>query len=173
MINHQLCVIDCGACDWGEEESIEKLRLRFHPQTIIALDPAPAASPFWEEKRDGTLISFRRAAAWTHDNGAWLVGEGTTAHIKEEFEPGATKVATVDLVKEIQLARWNHQDVIVKLDVEGAEYRLLDYLFESHEMEQPGLNSVLVEWHYGPGIRSEYQPYSVPVWAQHKIRRWT
>lgn len=146
MIQRDLAIIDAGACDWGEEESINRLRLTYRPAAILAFDPAPAASPFWSESREGTLITFRRAALWTHSRGAFLRGAGTTAHVSDD--PPGTRISTVDVAKEIELAHWHYSRVILKLDIEGGEYPILDYLRGLGVLHT--LDEVLVEWHGEP-----------------------
>lgn len=121
------------------DESLPQLVTRFHPDLLIGLDP----SPVLEEGitcRGSTTVVIRRAAGWTTNGTAPFLHDGILSRI--------TGVGHHDYVPTIDLAALVlalPQPVVLKLDVEGAEYGLVRHLHE-HEADSH-LDLLLVEWH--------------------------
>lgn len=136
-------VVDLGSAEWGSEKSIEKLIERFKPDTVYAFDPAPAAPLRERYKLNGADVIFDRAAAWTHEGIVPWSGSGTTGNVLGYGLPDRP-------VECFDLAAWLDkldpaEPVVLKLDVEGAEYELLAHLIETGAIRHVRL--VLVEWH--------------------------
>lgn len=138
-----MIVVDVGAMTHGTDQSVAPLIERFQPELLFAFDPHP---DFVEgvERIDGTLVVSRRAAAWISDTDVSLKVDG--------MRTGAVKNGTGDRWEEaFNLASWlrtlplDHEEVVLKLDAEGAEYLLL------RDVCDQGLDTrlarVLVEWH--------------------------
>ncbi len=142
-----MIVVDVGACEWGQEESIETLIERFSPRLLLAFDPHPAMHP-GRAQVNGTTVIRRRKAVWTH-SGTVPVRMNTivTAPATDTIRPyeKIEDVPCVDLVRLLQ--RFIGEEIVVKLDCEGSEYPLLAAVRASDlDLE---LKLVLVEWHSG------------------------
>lgn len=134
-----MIVIDVGCARHGDSYSIERLVDEFHPETLIGLDPV---SPPYIKDIDGTFVYVMPVAAWTHDGVVGFKPQGTSGHIAFYAPP----VPCVDLADLIDL--WSSRDeIILKLDAEGAEYPLLEHLIERGADEK--LELAIVEWHPG------------------------
>lgn len=110
---------------------------------IWAFEPAPQLAEGLR-RRFGSAVVVVEAAAWVEDGGTRLyLGHVLSATIVEGKRalPGHPEfgisydrhidVATVDFANWLAQAV-NHEDsVIVKMDIEGAEYRVLDRLVET------------------------------------------
>jgi hypothetical protein len=134
-------VVDVGAMRQGPEESVHKLIARFRPDVLFAFDPHP---DFVEgvECVDGSAVVSRRLAAWTHTGVMPLAVDGICTGIDET-------AADVERTTCFDLSDWLFSlppvEVVLKLDVEGAEYPLLARLAE--QGGDHDLSVVLVEWH--------------------------
>ena len=150
-------VVDLGCCSYQlgnrVEDSIQTLIRRFKPAVLFGFDPHPALTEKVGTVYGATVITSRRAA-WTHDGVAGLTLESNCTHIDLDEEQ-TTKV--------FDLASWIRAlpdtNIVLKMDVEGAEYVLLPHLIEQGLMDR--FSRVLVEWHegrYAHGWESAREP---------------
>ncbi len=146
-------VVDIGCMTYPgypEDESMLKLIDRFRPEVYYGFDPHPAQNEY-----DGSAGSYtpqavtivRRQAAWTYDGTLGLIVPPAVinplrTHTTEMAPPKETRCKCFDL------SRWLwglHQDVVLKLDCEGAEYELIEHLEQTGAMGFVTL--LLVEFH--------------------------
>lgn len=142
-----MIVVDVGACEWGEEESVEKLVDRFSPRLLLAFDPHPAF-PAGRSQINGTAVIRRRKAVWTHGG---VLPMRMQKIISAPAVAGVRPYETVDEVKCVDIVRLlsklPHEPIVLKLDCEGSEYPLLQAIRDS-DLDLR-LDLVLVEWHSG------------------------
>lgn len=169
-----MIVVDVGAMAYDRDESIAPLIDRFHPDVMFAFDPHP---DFEEgvDHLDGSVVISRRLAAWTFGGDVPFAVEGIRSGIPacaregsaSHSDPGEKFGRARSFVLAAFL-RTLPPPLVLKLDVEGAEYPLLNQISANHVDERLAL--VLVEWHseelahdlYGP--RPELQ-CPVEEWA--------
>jgi hypothetical protein len=144
-------VVDLGCETYGEVNSVAALIDRFQPRLFFGFDPLlgePVETPG---------LSLRRLAACTHA-GATEIGVGYKSNwatiVPERGLQGQWNLTlTVPCfnfplwVQALALAHPN-DEVVVKMDIEGSEYQLLDSLIELGVDRQ--LKLLLVEWHELP-----------------------
>lgn len=132
-------VVDVGALDWMGDASIEKLVDLYSPDRLFAFDPYPEfIEKEWTLGR--TMIIQRREAAWTANGNVLLVLDGTSSRVSQmgDYEAPCFDLASF-------LESFVGDEVILKLDCEGAEYTLLDALWgRGIDLR---LERILIEWH--------------------------
>lgn len=147
-----MIVVDVGCKRHGNEDSIDALVGRYEPLVLFGFDPHPQLQEGVElrvsQRRPGelsvTTVVTRRAAAWTHDGTVLYRQDGTRSRIVQT-EDEAVRVASFDLATFIfTLGRVD----VLKLDVEGAERRLVPYL--RRRSADRAVGTLLVEWHGRP-----------------------
>lgn len=148
-----MIVVDIGCMSYPahpEDESKLKLIDRFRPEVYYGFDPHPA-----QEEYDGIAGSFtpqaitivRRKAAWIYDGTIGLVTTPAVLNPLRTFttEKAAPKEARCEC---FDLSRWLEglsEQVVLKLDCEGAEYDLIEHLEQTGSIHFVDL--LLVEWH--------------------------
>jgi hypothetical protein len=148
-------VVDVGCVTWlkpgqlGQEDSIGYLLKRFGPTVLYGFDPHPGLVEMID-RVDGAVVMTSRRAAWTYDGEIALDLQANCTHV----DAGMDKTPCFDL------ARWLLElpkaEIVMKLDVEGAEYVLLPHLIETGAIRR--VNRLLVEWHvgrYANGLQSD------------------
>ena len=158
-----LTVIDLGCFPHGHEVSIERLIDRYQPDLLLGFDPYPdlvegesVIKRKWigSEDERTTVVRLERKAAWTMDGRvAFAVVQGERAwdstvmrdkDSRGEWSGDTAVVPCFDLAS-LVLSLPSEAHVIVKMDVEGAEFPLLEHLIASNADTRIGL--LLVEWH--------------------------
>jgi FkbM family methyltransferase len=129
------------------------------------LDSRPATA------YDGSAEVFTEAkAAWIWDGVVDFVEDGVASSVSldgrvllpahMQHEPLSAKTVPC-----FDLAEWledrAHEDVIVKMDVEGAEYQLLSWLLATDAIQLVSL--LLVEWHAQTRDRETWRATLEPV----------
>lgn len=146
MTEERLTLVDVGFVQHGTEASLRPLIRRFKPDYVYGFDPLhthPATIGSFE----GTPVLLTAQAAWTRDGVLALSNPSgviaTAVHTSENFLH-----ATAITVPCLDFAWWLSRQrgrLVVKLDVEGAEFPLLQALLNA------GLDTridlLLVEWH--------------------------
>lgn len=140
-------VVDLGCCGYARgnkmEDSIQTLIKRFKPKLLLGFDPHPGLTEGVGNVH-GTVVVTSRRAAWTKDGFIDIEINGNCTHIVEENTSSA--VASC-----FDIAAWFHSlpdvKIVLKLDVEGAEYVLLPHLIEHGVMTN--ISRLLIEWHKG------------------------
>jgi hypothetical protein len=129
-----MIVVDLGCAEQGGERSIETLLERFQPTAFFGFDPHRSV-----EEIDEGIIRIERKAAWTYDGKIWYLPAG----LRSRVGVGSERVPCFDL------ARWlgdlPDDEIVVKMDVEGAEAQLLEHLIETGTDRLISL--LLIEWH--------------------------
>ena len=134
-------VLDLGCHSYPDhpnDESVETLIARFRPSLFYGFDPHPDLIET-SEFRGGGKVTIRRAAAWTHDETVGFYVNGLSSSIG-----GTLPVPCFDLADWLELSG----PAVVKMDVEGAEYELLEHLIDRNVHRN--IERLLIEWHRPP-----------------------
>lgn len=139
--------LDCGGHDGS---SVRKFRGTRDPDCeIVTFEPNPRYAPCYQGLERHRLIA---AAVWTEDgtrdfyldpvdgDGSSLLRDKRTGALDRDHP---IQIATVDL------SAWIGQqgdDVILKLDVEGAEYAVIDKMLSDGTARY--VRELLIEWHW-------------------------
>jgi hypothetical protein len=132
-------VVDIGAMRQGPEESVHKLIGRFRPDVLFAFDPHP---DFVEgvERSAGTFVVRRRAAAWIFDGLVPLVVDGICTGVDDKSRTYVSAFNLATFLRALPM-----KDTVLKIDAEGAEYKLTAWLAD-YDLDKE-LSLLLVEWH--------------------------
>lgn len=133
-------VVDVGCAARAGDESVHKLIERFHPSLLIGYDPGARSATYeWH----GTQVMIFPLAAWTHDGwvGWYEKGNDGIESFGVDDDGVETQVPCVNLATVLR----KHDDVILKMDAEGAEYVLIPHLVSTGAIERVSL--LLIEWH--------------------------
>lgn len=133
-------VVDVGCKSHEAEVSIPKLIDRFDPQLLLGFDPHPQLGEGVSCMVNTTVVT-RRAAAWTCNGSLAFRFDGTRSAPNRH---AMNTVPCFDLSALLRLAL-PPVGIVLKLDIEGGEYRILDHLLRTGADRLLAL--VLVEWH--------------------------
>lgn len=135
-------VVDVGCATYGGDASIPYLIEEFAPALLVGFDPSEESRVYTYEDTETTVVIVQ-AAAWTHDGEVTFEGEGLRGHVTGIGTRLARSVRCIDLARYVlELA---DDDVILKMDAEGAEYVLLPALID-HDADLE-LRLAWIEWH--------------------------
>lgn len=129
-------VVDVGCATHGADRSIEPLVERFHPQTLLGYDPQVYPCEF---DVDGTRVRLYDQAVADTNGRLRFDGQGLGARF---VDTGGKYVRCVDVAEVLAPLPTG---TVLKLDAEGAEFRILERLISTRV--DAGLALVLVEWH--------------------------
>lgn len=134
-------VVDIGCARHGESYSIERLITMHKPRILYGFDPTttPDDRPI---ATGNTQVVLAKSAAWTYDGTIRFVADGTRSHVTVAKNLGEP-VPCFNLAQFLLDLR--EEDVILKIDAEGAEYILLEHLIAKGSDER--LSFAWVEWH--------------------------
>jgi hypothetical protein len=143
-------VVDLGCCSYlrGErlEDSIQTLIKRFKPGVLFGFDPHPGLKEAVGQVYGTTVITSRRAA-WIVDGDIGLSLQGNCTHVALARPWGNG----LDWATAFDFAAWARTlpeaNIVLKMDVEGAEYVLLPHLIKQGLMDR--FSRLLIEWHTG------------------------
>lgn len=137
-----MIVIDAGCSDrpGATPGSILHLIDRFHPDVLYGFDPNPDMDEA-DYSVGSTRVITEQKAAWTTDGFVGYEENGMRSQVGDALGPAA--VPCFDLVPFITDLKDSR--VILKLDVEGAEYTLLEHMLARGAAEL--CERILVEWH--------------------------
>lgn len=149
-----MIVVDLGCATYPgfpADESTNALIERFKPSVYYGFDPHPSVI-----ERDRWIANTRtiieRKAAWTYDGTIGFVTVPEVLNdLRSHVDPGDPNdpVPCFDLANFLfATERYAQGALVLKLDVEGAEYTLLRYLVSRGADRL--LNCLLVEWHGPP-----------------------
>jgi FkbM family methyltransferase len=146
-------VVDLGCFPHWNEISIEALLERYRPDVLYGFDPWPGLKP-GENDVEGARVILDRRAAWIED------GEIEFAHVRGlrgwdstvmraknsrgEWS-GAGEIVRVPCFDFSAWLRGLPERPIVKFDVEGAEFPILEHMVE--DGTDVLVAEALVEWH--------------------------
>ena len=137
-------VVDLGCANYGSQDSVAALIDAYHPGQLYAFDPNPVLRP-GERNRKGTSVRYRRIAAWLYDGEIGYLENITRSHIVALTalgDPAPDPVACFDFSAWLKTLGCH---VILKMDVEGAEYELLERMIADGTDQL--VDELLVEWH--------------------------
>jgi hypothetical protein len=130
-------VVDIGCHPQGHEESVYKLCRAFQPSVLFGFDPFPDLEPGVEffthspprrrrERWEQTVIVRSRLAAWTYDGFvSYRVSDDPITSGVVPPGHSAAAVPCFDLVAWLKTLPMPEEQVVLKMDAEGSEYRLL------------------------------------------------
>lgn len=145
--------IDCGAhCG----ESILMAKQRFGEDTVvISFEPVPGlAKQLQEIHRDNPTVSVQNSAVW-------ISNEVKRFHLSEQYTDGSSILTSLNGLREdhyvdipcFDLSSWiketfeKEEDyLILKLDIEGAEYEVLNKMIEDGTIDM--IDEFWGEWHH-------------------------
>jgi len=140
-------VVDLGCYDPpGGYNSLEALRKAFAPDLLFGFDPQATVR---DEMIAGTQLQVRQLAAWTRSGDVGFEFKGTESHTDDKDE-------TVPCFDFSEWLSELGQPAVVKMDIEGAEYELLDKM--RADRTDRFVDLLLIEWHDEPietGIPTE------------------
>jgi FkbM family methyltransferase len=148
-----MIVVDLGCFPHRDEISIEPLVERYHPDVLFGFDPWPGLVE-GETYVGTTRVVLRRKAAWIEDGEiefSWVRGlrgwDSTVMKAKNSRGEwsGAGEIVTVPCFDFSAWLRRLPEHPVVKLDVEGAEFPILEQLHE--DGTDARVAELLVEWH--------------------------
>lgn len=150
-----MIVVDLGCFPHRHEVSIEPLIERFRPEILYGFDPWPELVEA-ERRVGGTLVVLERKAAWIEDGEIELAmvhglraWDSTVMRDKDSRgEWSGVGSREVTRVPAFDLAAWLlglPEAAVVKMDVEGAEFPILERVLETGADTK--IARLLVEWH--------------------------
>lgn len=122
----------------------------FEPDALFGFDPAWESSMFTPPEGMTAQVIVQKAAAWIYDGEIGFEGSGLGGHVASS----PRLVPCVDLAEFIRSLP-SDQEIVLKIDAEGAEYELLEHLIGLRVDEL--LTLAWVEWH-PPGARVNSRP---------------
>lgn len=149
-------VVDLGCAEVGTETSVVRLAQEFKPSLLFGFDPQIRGGITWA--LGGTTIIRAPLAAWIFDGHVHIDRDGTRTRIVPSSSRHADRVPCFDLNS--WLRALPPAKIIVKMDVEGAEYELLPRLVFAPR--KPDL--LLVEWHDDP-INVDHLDIPIEEWT--------
>lgn len=147
-------VVDLGCLERNGANSLATLADEYKPDRIYGFDPTLLVPG--KAKVHGVPVILSQKAAWTHDGTVLFHEDGTASRI------GAygSEVECFDF--SAWLKKLKADEIIVKMDIEGAEVALIERMIE--DGTDALLSELLVEWH-GAGEHLEEQLHC-------PVRRW-
>lgn len=157
-------VIDLG-CESHGLDSTTLLIDRFRPDLLYGFDPGSEESV---SVYRGAALTRSSKAAWVWDGMVPFVDDGVASCLAPDGLPLLPE--TMQLAPQpprpvecfdfsAWLERLNRHEVVLKMDVEGAEYALLEHLIKTGMIKRVGL--LLIEWHPSAVVL----PCRVETWA--------
>lgn len=125
------------------QDSIGLLLERFQPRTLYGFDPHPGL-PVGSTLENGVRVIRERRAAWLRDGTVGFTTDPARPLGALVTEHEGESVPCFDLAAFLG-EKLIEGEIVLKLDVEGAEYQLLSRIID--EGVDEFLTLILVEWH--------------------------
>ncbi len=136
-------VIDLGCEPRGTDRSIEPLVKRFAPKQLLGFDPATSPTRY---DLDGTEVVIVSSAAWVRDGTLQLSGADDKATVMGASSARNETELTVPCFDFSDwLAGFELSEVVVKMDIEGAELPVLEKVIADGADDRISL--LILEWH--------------------------
>lgn len=135
-----MIVVDLGCAEHDGEASVGPLIERFKPNRFYGFDPHPGTAEMFVNiaASPSVHLDLRAEAAWIYDGTIDYLQAGLRSRVGEG-EP----VPCFDLARFI--LELPEDELVVKMDVEGAEKQLLEHLIANDADKRIAL--LLIEWH--------------------------
>lgn len=154
-------VIDIGCAEHHKGvPSLHRLADEHQPDVLYGFDPHPSVPHHETHAYNGATIQRERKAAWTFDGQIGYAESGSASCATDEV--GYPMVPCFDLAA---FVIGLEGPVVLKLDCEGNEYRLLRHLLDTGA--DANLDVVWVEWH-GDQKRRLLMEWRIGA----KVREW-
>jgi len=135
-------VVDLGCMDRPPHASLPELARAYKPDLIYGFDPSPLLDTSVTDV-DGTPVRLVRSAAWTRTGAIGFREWGIYSYVG----CGGITVPCFNFSHWLNL----HGPCVVKMDVEGAEYQLLEQIVD--DGTDDNIVELLIEWHDEPDAR--------------------
>ncbi|GAI40028.1 unnamed protein product [marine sediment metagenome] len=158
-LGHRRIFIDCGAHCGCSMKQFQKTigSSAGKDYEIHSFECNPEFAPLWVNASEANSnVHFHNAAVWTNNgtmdfflctvsthDGSSLLKEKKTGEINKT---APVTVETVDLNAWLRENALETDEIILKLDIEGAEYAVLEHLFNEGSLQW--VNRLLIEWHW-------------------------
>lgn len=132
-----MIVVDVGCANHGVD-SIGPLIERFQPDVLYGFDPNVDDASY---EQGETLVELSSEAAWVHGGSVLFRSDRSASQVDQDGDEVACfnfAVWLKDLLEK--------DEVVVKLDCEGAEFALIAAMRHHRLLER--LKLLLVEWHF-------------------------
>lgn len=148
-------IVDAGG--W-KADSVKRLREIFGHGYIFVFEPNPLLSYYYKDIPDCLLLN---KAVWVEDTTlTFYYGKnkpgrsGSLILGKKDTTRSTTQVTAIDFDKWIK-DTFKNDKIILKMDIEGAEYKVLDHMIKGGSINN--LELLFIEWHYLkiPGVSEE------------------
>ena len=157
-------VVDLG-CESHGFDSTTLLIDRFLPDFLYGFDPG---SDDGVGVYRSAAVTRSSKAAWIYDGQVPFIDDGVASCLAPDGVPLLPEAMQLDpqrprLVDCVDFAAWldrlNRDEIVLKMDVEGAEYAILERMVETGAIDRVGL--LLIEWHPSAVVL----PCPVETWA--------
>lgn len=142
-----MIAVDLGCCPHEGDLSIEPLVARYEPDVLYGFDPLLRRGRSYHYR--GTRVVLTRRAAWTR-NGTVRFGVGAPSQLDatalvEKNDRNEWSEALI--VPCFDFAKWlfDHGPAVVKMNIEGGEFPLLEHLIETGAVAL--ISELIVAWH--------------------------
>lgn len=130
-------VADLGCMERNGADSLAVLAVEYGPCMIFGFDPSPLLNE--ETKTIGNSVAvLSRQAAWLYDGAIGFREDGS-----------GSSIGVGDAVLCFDFSRWLRElvadEIVVKMDIEGAEVQVLEKMIE--DGTDSLVDELLVEWH--------------------------
>ena len=146
----------------GAEESVHTLCDRFKPRFFYGFDPQLPRGDRRKYRRTRIILSAE--AAWLYDGTVLMHMDGDRSGVTHDE---ANEVPCFDFPQWLQ-EKVMVDEVVLKLDCEGAEYPLLWALHD--RVIDARLKLILVEWHEGIQWRGDFPSYGWHLMGRPPLR---
>lgn len=143
-----MIVVDLGCATHGFHASVPVLLSMYRPGMLYGFDPLLTEDAAAVTAVGETPCEFKREAAWIFDGQVPFKERGSSSHVG-----GGPDVPCFDF--SAWLARTTPDgDVVLKMDVEGAENELLPRMIRDGTNQL--VSELLIEWHDAPKDQREH-----------------
>lgn len=153
--------IDCGANLGQSIDNFINKWTDWKEYDILSYEANPRLISYFDRFSDFNNIKFNPEAIWTYDGTIdfYLCNSGNASSsiigtkITGQLDKVPTKVKCTDIDRIIR--QYTKQDhIVLKIDIEGAEYELLDYMLTKNTFDL--VDILYIEFHTGKVHKSDH-----------------